>query len=112
MSTATRTSRPSAAAASGHVLRQQLLLERLGRGRDDDAAARVERGEEVAEALAGARAGLREQVLLGGERPRDRLRERELLGAVLVVGDDRRQAREHVHADRLFRASAVARMIE
>ena len=103
---------PERRRGEGHVLRQKLFLQRLGRGRHDDPAARVESGKEVAEALPGPRAGLREQVLLGGERASDGLRERELLRPVLVLGDDRRQAAECVHADRLFRASAVAHMIE
>ena len=50
------------------VIREQLLLQRLRRRRDDDAAAQGQRGNEIGEALAGARAGFRQEVLAGGER--------------------------------------------
>jgi hypothetical protein len=68
-----------------HVLRQQLLLQSLGRGGDDDPAARGERGRKVGEALPRARAGLGEQVPPFLERQRDRIRERGLLLPRLVL---------------------------
>ena len=83
MRTTTFTSRPSARAASGTSLVKQLLLERLRRRRDDDALARGERRDQVGEALARARAGLREQVLARGERVGDGGRQLGLLGTRL-----------------------------
>ena len=43
---------PERARRRGHVLGEQLLLERLRRGRDDDALPRLERRQQVGEALA------------------------------------------------------------
>ena len=74
-----------------HVLLEQLLLERLRRGRDDDAEPRLERGHEVGEALADARPGLGDEVLAGQERPLDRGRERRLLWPRLVLGQGARE---------------------
>ena len=68
------------------VLREQLLLERLRRGGDDDAAPRLERRHEVREALADAGAGLGDEVLAGRERVLDAGGERSLLGPRLEVG--------------------------
>ena len=73
------------------VLREQLLLERLRRGRDDDALPRLERRQQVREALAGSRPGLREQVPPRVEGALDGRRERRLLGPRLEA---RQHARE------------------
>ncbi len=67
-----------------HVLRQQLLLKRLGRGRDHDTTAGRERGHEIREALPRAGACLCEQVPTVRERPFDRVGELGLLLAGLV----------------------------
>ena len=68
-----------------HVLRQQLLLQRLrGRG-DNDAQARFERRDEVGKALARARGGLGEEMRPICERPRDRVGELRLLLPGLVL---------------------------
>ena len=69
-----------------HLLREQLLLQRLRRRRDDDPLPGLERREQVAEALAGARAGLRDEVLARRERALDRRRERSLLRPRLEAG--------------------------
>ena len=48
------------------VLEEELLLEVLGAGGDDDAAARQDGGHQVGQRLAGAGAGLGDEVLLFG----------------------------------------------
>jgi hypothetical protein len=81
------------------VLRQELLLERLRRGRDDEAEPRVERRDEVGEALARPRARLREQVRSPAERSLDGRGQLALLLARLVSVKDAREATgrsEHV----------------
>jgi hypothetical protein len=76
--------RPAQSGRGGrHVLRQELLLQRLRRRRHDHPLARYEGREEVGQALARSRAGLCEEVLLAGQRVRDRLRETGLPGAWL-----------------------------
>ena len=52
----------------GNVLEEELLLQVLGAGGDHDALAGKQRGHQVGERLAGARAGLDDQVALIGER--------------------------------------------
>ena len=74
------------------VLAEELLLEGLRRGRDHHPLSRVECGDQVREALAGARAGLGDEVLPGRERDLDLGRERSLLRAGLVAGEDTLQA--------------------
>ena len=69
-----------------HVLAEQLFLERLRRRRDDDALARLERRDQVREALADAGSRLGDEVLAEGERALDRSGKRRLLGARLVLG--------------------------
>jgi hypothetical protein len=85
-----------------HVLREELLLERLGRGRDDDAPAGFERRDQVGEALTCPRAGLGEQMLLEREGALDGDCERGLLGPRLVAGqsllESPARAEESVHA--------------
>ena len=66
-----RTSRPIAAAATGTSFAEQLFLQRLRRGRDDDPLPRLERRDEVGEALADAGAGLGDEVLADRERVLD-----------------------------------------
>jgi hypothetical protein len=78
---------PERARRGGHLLRQELLLERLRRGRDDDALTRLERRDQVREALPRPGAGLREEVLARRERMLDRDGERGLLGPRLVGGE-------------------------
>ncbi len=75
----------------GNVLGEQLLLQRLRRGRDDDPLAGGERRHEVREALARPGAGLREQVLARLERLGHGGRQLELLGARLERGQRGRQ---------------------
>ncbi len=67
------------------VRAQQLLLQRLGGGRDDDAQPGGERGHEVGEALADAGARLGDQVVAARERVLDRGRERGLLRTGLIA---------------------------
>ena len=55
------------------VLEEELLLQVLGAGGDDDALAGEQRRHQVGERLAGARAGLDDQVALVGERGFDGL---------------------------------------
>ena len=69
-----------------HLLGEELLLERLRRRRDDHPLARLEGGQEIGEALAGARAGLGDQVLARRERALDRRRKGRLLGSRLETG--------------------------
>ena len=87
---------------SRNVLAEQLFLEGLRRGRDDDPPAGVERGDQVRQALARARAGLGEQVLPGSERSLDLGRESGLLRAGLVAWEDPLEApaglEERLHA--------------
>ncbi len=76
---------------AGHVLGEELLLERLRRRRDDDAEPRVERGNQVGEALAGPGARLGQQMPPPRDRERDRLRQLGLLLARLEPVEDPRQ---------------------
>ena len=69
-----------------HVLVQELLLQRLRRRRDDDALTRLERRQEVREALPDARARLGDEVLTRREGVFDRARQRGLLRPRLVLG--------------------------
>src|SRR6478752_1901739 len=69
-----------------HVLVEELFLERLRRGRDDDALARFERRQQVGEALPDAGARLSDEMLAGRERVLDGTRERSLLRPWLVLG--------------------------
>ncbi len=71
---------------SRYVLGEELLLQGLGRGGDDDALAREECRDQVGETLADAGPGLCEQVLLRSERMVDRLGERSLLVPRLEPG--------------------------
>ena len=75
----------------GDVLREELLLECLGRGGDDDAAPRLERRHEIRKALADAGARLRDEMLAGFERVLDARRERGLLAPRLVPGKRMRE---------------------
>ena len=54
-----------------HVLVKELLLQRLGRGRDDHALSGLERRQQVGKALPDAGAGLGDEVLPGRECPFD-----------------------------------------
>ena len=91
------------------VLREQLLLERLGRGRDDDPPPRLERRDEVGEALADAGARLGDEVLAGRERVLDAGGERGLLAPRLVVGKRMREraagAEDVLHRGQTTRAN-------
>ena len=83
-----------------NVLAEELLLERLRRGRDDDALSRLERRDQVGEALADARSGLGDEMLAGQEGVLDRSGERRLLRARLVLGQralERAAGAEDVH---------------
>jgi hypothetical protein len=68
----------------GHLVREQLLLERLRRRRDDHSLSRLERRDQVREALAGACARLRDEVLARRERALDGRGEGGLLRPRLV----------------------------
>ena len=70
-----------------HVLRQQLLLERLRRRRDDHAPAGLERRDQVGEALARPCPRLGEEVLPHRKRRLDGRRQCRLLRAELVAGE-------------------------
>ncbi len=67
-----------------NVAEEELILQRLGAGGDDDALAGAQRGQQVGEGLAGAGAGLDDQVAALGEGALDGLGHLELAGAVLV----------------------------
>ena len=87
-----------------HVFRQELLLQCLRRRRYDDALAGKERRDEVGEALAGARARFRHEVVAALERVGDLGRERLLLGPRLEAGERARQpasrSEEGIHGGR------------
>ncbi len=70
-----------------NVLGEQLLLERLGRGSDDHALPRLERGDQVGEALPRAGAGLGHEVIAIRKRPLDGRRKGGLLRPRLVAGE-------------------------
>ncbi len=69
----------------------ELVLQRLGARRDDDLAAVEQRGHEVGERLAGARAGLGEEGDARGDRPGDGIGHFKLLRA---EPESRERARE------------------
>ena len=73
------------------VLGEQLLLERLGRRRDDDPPPGLECGDQIGEALPDAGARLGDEMLAGLERPFDAGRERGLLAPRLVLGKRMRE---------------------
>ena len=77
---------PERASSGGHVLGEELFLQCLRRGRDDDRAARGERRKEVGEALARPGAGLGDQMLSARERLGHCRRQRSLLGPGLEAG--------------------------
>ena len=58
----------------GDVLEEKLLLEVLGAGRDDDAAARAQGGEQIGEGFAGAGSGFNDQVAVFVQGALNRLR--------------------------------------
>ncbi len=68
------------------VAMEQLVLQRLGAGRDDHAPARRQRGHEIGEGLPGAGAGLGDEHLAVGDRLLDRHRHRLLRGARREAG--------------------------
>ena len=68
-----------------NVLEEELLLQVLGAGGDDDALAGEDGGDEIGERFAGAGAGFDDQVLAIRERGFDGFRHFELAGAVLVI---------------------------
>ncbi len=70
----------------GDVLEKELLLQGLGPGGDDNALAGQQRRHQVGERLAGARAGLHDQVTLIGQRGFHGLGHLHLAGAELVIG--------------------------
>ena len=82
----------SASRTSGRSRCEQLVLQRLGAGRDDDLAAGEQRRHEVGEGLAGAGAGFGEQGRALGDRLRDRLGHRQLLGAKAISRQARARA--------------------
>ena len=79
----------------GDVLEEELLLQVLGSGRDDDAAARAQGGEQIGEGLAGAGPGLDDQVAVFVEGALDGLCHLQLPAAELVG-----QLRTRQHAAR------------
>ncbi len=68
----------------GDVAEEELLLQGLGAGGDDDALAGAQGGQQVGEGLAGAGAGFDDEVALLGESALDGLGHLELARAVLV----------------------------
>ncbi len=88
--------RPEDRFEEGHVLEEELLLQVLGAGGDDDAlvalAREAERGQQVGEGLAGAGAGLDDEVAFVGEGLLDGAGHLILTLAVL---EGERGAREH-----------------
>jgi hypothetical protein len=67
------------------VLACELVLQRPCGGRDDDVAAREDRRDEVAQRLAGARAGAHDQVAPLGHRRGDRVGHLDLARATLAA---------------------------
>ncbi len=96
---------PERLGRSRYVLREQLLLQGLRRRGDYDALARVERRNQVGQALADTGARLREEVLAALEGVGDLLRERSLLGPGLESGERGGQppagTEERLHRGRL-----------
>ena len=80
------------------VALDELVLEREGRGRDHDAAVVEQRRHEVGERLAGAGAGLDDEVAPLAERVADRLGHRDL-ARPLLAAQRLHRGREHL-ADR------------
>ena len=74
-----------------HVLLRELLLERLGRGRDDCLESAARRGKQVRQGLPGACPGLDHQRPPAGERVLDLRRHRQLRRARLVRGKHARE---------------------
>jgi hypothetical protein len=70
-------------------LREQLLLKRLGRGRHDDALPRLERRDQIREALAGAGTRLRDEVFAAREGALDGHGKGSLLRPRFVAGQRR-----------------------
>ena len=81
----------------GDVALDQLVLEGEGGGRDHHAPVVEQRGHQVAQRLAGAGAGLDEQVLASGHRRGDRLGHRHL-ARPLLAARGRRRRRPAPHA--------------
>ena len=69
-----------------NVLEEELFLEILGPCGDDDALAGEDRGNQVRQSFAGARAGFDDQVFLLGQRAFHGFRHLELALAVFVTG--------------------------
>ena len=67
------------------VLEEELLLEVLGPGGNDDALAREDGRHEIGQRLPGAGSGFDNQVLAIGQRGFDRFSHLELAGPVLVI---------------------------
>ena len=67
-----------------NVAEVELVLQRLGAGGDNDALAGAQRRQQIGQRLAGAGAGLDDQVAALGERALHGLGHFELAGAVLV----------------------------
>ena len=78
-------------AQAGQVDGGDLVLQRLGAGADHDLAPRQQRGDQVRQRLARARSGLDQQALVAVDGLGDPLRHRELSGARLVAGKQRRR---------------------
>jgi hypothetical protein len=68
----------------GHVAEEELVLEGLGAGGDDDALAGAQGGQQVGEGFAGAGAGFDDQMAALGEGALDGLGHFKLAGAVLI----------------------------
>ena len=70
------------------VLARQLVLEGLGRRRDDDPLAALQGGHEVGERLADAGARLDHEMVLVDDGPTDRLGHRLLTGTDLTAAGE------------------------
>ena len=68
----------------GNVAEEELVLQRLGAGRNNDALAGAQGGQQVGKGFAGARAGLDNQVAALGEGALHGLGHFQLAGPVLV----------------------------
>ena len=83
---------PSASRSDRQVLVEDLFLEVLGAGRDEDAMAAEDRGNQIGERLAGAGARFGEQHAAVGEDARDGRRHLALAVARLEAGSAARAA--------------------
>jgi hypothetical protein len=68
-----------------NVLEEELLLQVLGAGGNHDALAGEDRGNQVSQRLAGARAGFHDQMFAVGQRRFHRFGHGQLAGTIFVI---------------------------